>query len=192
MEPRRDATRTRIAELERELRQMKLACLTRQGDGSAPGTAMTIVVVRTSARRLAIPIERVAQVIPMPLVEPLPGAPSAMRGTVDIHGRLVPVLDLSPGLGEAPRALGPEMFLVLLTAGERTFALAVQDVERVVDLGKAELGAAYVPGDAPLAGCVVPSGGESLIVLDVDVLLDGAELDALPGLPARLHGDGGS
>jgi chemotaxis-related protein WspB len=59
---------------------------------------------RIGAENYALPASRIAQVLPLVGVRPLPRALPGVAGVVDYHGRLVPVIDLSELLTGRPAA----------------------------------------------------------------------------------------
>jgi chemotaxis signal transduction protein len=45
--------------------------------------------------KLLVPLDATSEVLEMPTLFPLPGAPAGIRGLANRHGRVVPVMDLS-------------------------------------------------------------------------------------------------
>ena len=50
----------------------------------------------------AIPCDDVVEVVPLPLLVPVPGAPVSLEGTFAFRGEIVPVIDLGRALGRGP------------------------------------------------------------------------------------------
>lgn len=69
---------------------------------------------------------------------PVPGAPPALRGLLDLRGEVVPVLDARAALGGSPGAPRPDEHLLLVEAAGRRVALAVDRVMGVRELPEAE------------------------------------------------------
>jgi purine-binding chemotaxis protein CheW len=107
----------------------------------------------------------------MVAVSPLPGAPAAIRGAIDVHGKIVPVLDLGLRLGDPPHPLNADAQLVLARTARRAVALPVDASLGVV---APALGAA----SGPLAGVATADGG-LLAVYDLDAFLSAGEEDEL-------------
>lgn len=80
--------------------------------------------------RCAAPLDRLREILPRLEVTRLPGAPRAIRGLANVRGEILTVVDGRTVLGRSDEAL-PEA-TVLVRVGERTVALAVDDVEDLV------------------------------------------------------------
>jgi purine-binding chemotaxis protein CheW len=143
-----------------------------KGPGSAGARAPAeLVLFRSGERRWALPLASVERVTAMVAIAPLPGAPAGVRGAVDVHGDVLPVLDLGVRLGGAPHRLGSEGQLVLARTARRRVALPVDE----------SLGVAAVPlhpATAPFAGVAQPPDG-LLAVYDLDAFLAAGEEDEL-------------
>ena len=63
----------------------------------------------------------------------LPGAPTHVRGVVNLRGQLLTVVDLGHRLTNTP-ATTPNGSIVVVTAAERTLGLVVDDVHEVQEL----------------------------------------------------------
>lgn len=101
--------------------------------------AHTALIVGVGARRYALPIASVIETMrPLPL-EPLAEGPPFVRGLSLIRGEAVPVVDMQ-ALLEGTTAPAPGR-LVLVRAGERRVALAVDRVIGLRSLEEAALAA---------------------------------------------------
>ena len=123
--------------------------------------AHSFLLCRAGACRGALPVAEVVETMrPMP-VQPLPDAPSFVRGAAVVRGEVVPVVSLAalvdPGSSAAPRRL------VTVRSGEKVWALEVDEVLGVERLPE------DVAGEPPplLAGRT----GQALGVLDGDLLV---------------------
>ena len=68
------------------------------------GTARhTLVVFELEDREFALPIEDIAEIVPMVLITPVPEVPPWVEGVVNLRGRVIPVIDLRTRLGIEPR-----------------------------------------------------------------------------------------
>lgn len=114
-------------------------------------------------------VERVVRAV---AVTPLPGAPSAILGMVDVHGDVVPVADMRARLGLSPRPLHPDDHLVLARTPRRRLALAVDAAAGVVHCGPGDViePASVVPGLEHVHG-VARSGEGLLLIHDLDRFL---------------------
>lgn len=149
---------------------------------SEPGRQLLLCLV--GGARYALDIADVRELLPVPHLTRVPGAPDFVRGVGHVRGEMLPVLDLSVCLGGAPRPLTRFSCLLVLClpAGAEllSFALLVDEVERAVSysgtLGPAPAGRAE-PADL-LRGVWSDEDG-ALLVLEPYFLIDPL-LDAAP------------
>lgn len=66
---------------------------------------MEVLVVSLAEIAHAIPLEHVREVLRAALPIPLPGAPAAVEGALDVRGTFVPVIDMRRRLGYPERPL---------------------------------------------------------------------------------------
>ncbi|MBU6365327.1 MAG: chemotaxis protein CheW [Gemmatimonadetes bacterium] len=102
---------------------------------------LRFVEVEVDGARWAIPVAQVREVLRLPPLVTVPGAPASVRGVAAVRGGVVTVLDLAVLLGRG-RAETPGS-IVLVSYGERPVGLAVEAVPtvRTVDLSAPESGA---------------------------------------------------
>jgi len=125
----------------------------------------SFVVLQVGTRRIALPREGVAELIASPLVYKFPHTTPLIAGVVLRRGRILPVLDLGPGLSGA---LSPftRFFLVVerhISSAPEKCAIPVQ--------GACELVAGIMVPAADLEGYVtghLDLNGEQIDVLDLE------------------------
>jgi purine-binding chemotaxis protein CheW len=76
-------------------------------------------------QRYGLPAERVREILRMVAISPLPGAPEAVEGIVNVRGEIVPVYDVRKRFGLPARAIDPAEHLVVLTCRDRAAAIRV-------------------------------------------------------------------
>ncbi len=108
--------------------------------------ARRYVVFAVADRRLAVSIEQVARVIHAVEITPLPAATllaaaPTVAGFVDLHGDLVPVVDMRRRLGLAERELELTDHFVLVQRDSGRWFLACDGVVGVVELSDGSLSA---------------------------------------------------
>jgi purine-binding chemotaxis protein CheW len=122
------------------------------------------LVVRAGARLCALPVSKVVEVHrPLP-VEPVSHAPAAVLGFAIIRGAALPVVDLAVLLGS--HSGGPCTRFVILRAGDRRFALSVEEV-----LGIREFAPSFWGDLPPLLGPAAAELIEAVGALDADAIL---------------------
>jgi chemotaxis signal transduction protein len=109
--------------------------------------ARAAMLVRVSGQLLAIPLDAVREVVPMPALSQLPGAPRHIRGLLNLRGELIPVFDLMARLN-LTAAVHPEDQLLLVCEQEgQAIGLCVDDAEEVVEISRGE----FAPLDPAVA-----------------------------------------
>jgi purine-binding chemotaxis protein CheW len=126
-----------------------------------------LVGFKLDGRRWALALGAAERAVPMVAIAPLPDAPEGVQGAINVHGEIVPVLDLRGRLGLAPREPDPGDQLLLVRAS-RLVALPVDEVDGVLEL-------ATDAGELlPRAGvAVLPDG--LVTVYDLESLLSDEE-----------------
>lgn len=110
--------------------------------------AIKLVVFDIEGQRYALPLNDVERVLPMVAVSPLPKAPAIALGVINLHGQIIPVVDIRRRFNLPPRDYGLAAHLVVARTIRRTLTLPVDEV-----LGVKEVTAAVVtPSDAVLPG----------------------------------------
>ncbi len=125
------------------------------------------VLFRAGGERFALPLEAVREVVtPQPPFARVPRASEAVRGAMNLRGRVVAVVDLAPLVGLPPQALGPgQGQVVVLDRDRRALGLLIEGVLGVEALGSPEGGTA-----GAVSRGVVTAGGSAVTVLDPDVV----------------------
>jgi purine-binding chemotaxis protein CheW len=123
------------------------------------------LLFEAASQTFALPAHEVRQVLRMAAVTPVPGAPAALRGVLDVRGTLVPVVDVRVRLGLPSRPPDPDGHLILARAGSRLVALEVDRVLEIRELseGASESPGAWSFGSALVAGAVKLRDGVVLV-----------------------------
>lgn len=166
---------------------------TEEGPGAAraatPSTtgALDLLTVTVAGARFAIPLDDVVEVLPAARTEPLPGAPPAVIGVLDLRGEVVAVLDGHRCLGEEPPPLRQTDRFVVLRAGGQRRALRVDAAEGLVTVAADDVVAAttMAPDAVSTAGIArLPDG--LLVVHDPERFLSVYDVEALQRALAAL------
>jgi purine-binding chemotaxis protein CheW len=113
-----------------------------------------VIVFAIGAARYAVELRWVREVVTLGFVTAVPTAPAALGGVVNLHGTILPVLDLAALLDQpaGPAARQGDGALVLEAEGT-VCALRVDQVDHVASLTENE-------------GAVVDAAGRPLTLLD--------------------------
>ncbi len=131
---------------------------------------MRHVVFRVAAERFAIPLEAVREVVvPQPPFARVPRASEAVRGVMNLRGRVVAVVDLARLVGLAPQRLDGAGHVLILDHGKRALGFLIAGVLGVEAITPPE-GAA--PG---LVRGVAAAASGAVTLLGADALAGEAE-----------------
>lgn len=142
---------------------------------------MNVLILRLDDQRYGLPLHVVERVIAAVEITPLPGAPAVVHGIIDMHGRVVPVMNLRLRVGRPERPNSPDQqFVIVRERPDRLVALVADGTVGVLEI---EPGAA-VPGKSVQANLPLVQGilqtPEGLIVIhDVSRFLASSEAAAL-------------
>ncbi len=103
------------------------------GSGLMEG-ARRYVVFAVAGRCLALAVEQVERVIHAVGRTPVEGVPAIVRGSVNLHGEMIPVVDMRRRLGLAERDIGLSDQLILVHRGALRWFLVCDGVAGVVEL----------------------------------------------------------
>lgn len=141
---------------------------------------LSLLVFTVDSLRLGLRLEAVDQAVRACEVTPLPGAPAPVVGAVNMHGEIIPVLDLRQRLGVTARAIGVDDQFLMVRTGDRRYAVPVDDVDGVGEFACHDVipTEQFVDGLAHLAGAVrLPDG--LLLIEDPGQFLDTDSLQRL-------------
>lgn len=133
---------------------------------------MELVVFLLDGLRYGVPLELTRRATPMLAVSHLPDAPDIAIGVINLHGQVIPVLDIRRRFGLPPRAYGPEAHLLVVQTPQRTVAFPVDEVVGVEQYSFDQLTPSnhILPGLSQVAG-VLTLEDDLLFVHDVDAFL---------------------
>ncbi len=165
------------------------------------GAERQVVALHLGDEIYGVDIAHVHTVLTPQPITPLPNVPPAVKGVMNLRGRILPVLDLRTRFGLAPLAADGQKTarIVIVEAGELTAGLIVDSVSEVLRLpahaveppsallgaaeGRCLTGIGRVPGgqrreDGPDAG------ERLLLLLDIAQTLAPVEAAAADPVPA--------
>ena len=111
-----------------------------------------LVAFRLGGLAFAVPVEAVAEVVPIARLGRPPHMPAAVEGILNLAGRAVPVLRLDRLLGLADGRYGLNAS-ILVMRGSRPVGLLVEHVDAVVNAG--DLQVLPVAAAESFNGCVI-------------------------------------
>ena len=139
--------------------------------------------------RCALPATDVREVVRAVSILPLPNAPAAVEGVINVRGTLVPVLDLRRRLDLPARPVALSDHLVLVRAGGRDVAVRVDRAIAVVAAGDECLEAPDAGlTTAPFISAVGKLVDGLVLVHDLRRFLDASEEASLEAAAERQQG----
>lgn len=133
---------------------------------------MELVIFRVGRVPYALPAEGVSKVLDALPVTPLPYAPQAVEGLVNVSGSVLLKIDMAVPLGLAPRSINPEGNLLVIHSGRETVVAQVDEVLNKISLEPAQL-RAYDLESADGGYEADPAGPTGLTMVAGEFTLDG-------------------
>ncbi|MCH7937687.1 MAG: chemotaxis protein CheW [Proteobacteria bacterium] len=133
------------------------------------------VTFRVEGQLFGIPVLRVQDILKPERIAPVPLAPKEVKGSINLRGRIVTVIDVRIRLGLAPRDDNYESMGVTVEQDNDLYTLMVDEIGDVIELSRD----CYErnPGTLDSLWREFTSGvfrldKELMVVLDIDRLLD--------------------
>lgn len=141
---------------------------------------MQFLLFTIDSASYGIAADAVGEMVRAVAVAPLPGAPAAVSGIIDVRGSVVPVFDMRVRFGAPHRPVAPEDHFILVRATGRTVALHVDAVVELIEIDASAIAtaSAELPSTPHIAGVALLPDGLALIH-DVDTFLSAAENETL-------------
>ncbi len=140
---------------------------------------------------LALPLEKAERVIPAVEVTPLPKAPAAVLGVINLGGRVIPVFDLRRRFGLPEKEIIPENRMIIAAGSRRTVAMVADSVDGVVEAGPGMTApSSEVLSPLPHVKGVLKTEGGLLVIQDIDRFLSLEEESELDSALESGHTDG--
>ncbi len=124
-----------------------------------------LCVLRVGAETYAVDLKRVEEILPVPVVTPMPKAPAFLEGVVQLRGEMLPVATTASGRAKRVDRL------VVCKVGSRRVGLLVDGVVQVRRVDRSALKPAPLASEHVLG--VLEQGGGLTLLLDVKALLTG-------------------
>lgn len=141
---------------------------------------MHFIVFRLDGRRYALPLTAVDRVVRAVDVTPLPNGPALVLGAINVHGQVVPVLNLRRRLRMPEREITADDWFLLAHTGRQRIALVVDESDGVVERSKEDVVASIdiARGLGPFPA-VMRLDDELILIQDLDSFLSDDEMDDL-------------
>jgi len=134
-----------------------------------------VVAIRIGNQDFGVPVMEVRDVLRRQHLTPVPLAPRAIAGLLNLRGRIVTAIDLRARFGLPPQAAGSDATHVVVENSSELYALVVDSVGDVFHVDERRLEAVPLgldPGWRAVASAVYPTEAGLIVLLDIARLLD--------------------
>ncbi len=122
-------------------------------------------------RKLAFPLKSVERVIRMVALVPVPEGPEWISGLLNLHGRVLPVIDLRKRLGLPQREVHPDDRIIIIQSENLKLGVVAETVEDVTDVSEKQLSKPEgTLKKASLLRAVIQKKNDMYLVLNVDAI----------------------
>jgi purine-binding chemotaxis protein CheW len=135
------------------------------------------VVFCLDADRYALPLTSVERVVRAAHVTPLPQAPSAVLGLLDVQGNILPVFNVRRRFGLPERSIDPADQFVIARTRSRTVVLVVDSAQGVIERDAVDA-ATIAPDAAHIRGVIALEDG-LVLIHDLDQFISQEQASAL-------------
>jgi purine-binding chemotaxis protein CheW len=141
---------------------------------------MQLLVFRLDGRRYALPLAVVDRVVRAVEVTPVPSAPAIVLGAINVHGRVLPVLNVRRRFLMPDREIGPADWFLLAHTERQALVLAVDESEGVVERAASDIvGSAQIASGLELFPGVIRFDDGLVLIHDLERFLSLDETRAL-------------
>jgi purine-binding chemotaxis protein CheW len=124
-----------------------------------------LLVFRLDDWKCALHVSAVEKVHRAVAITPVPGLPEIAMGVVNVHGRVLPVVNLRGRFHLPEKELAPDAYLIVAYTSRRTVVLVVDSVDGVLECKEQEITSAstILPGMEHVEGVLKLNDGMVLI-----------------------------
>ncbi len=149
------------------------------------GKSGLFLIFHLNDRLYGMSVNMVREIIPMVEITPVPNAPAAVKGIINLRGVIVPIVDLRRKLKLAERSADEHTCIVVVDAAPRPFGFMadrVTDCLELNDLSPPEEAGGKASPEQALVHGVGQHQGRIVILLDLSRMVTVSERKALASL----------
>jgi purine-binding chemotaxis protein CheW len=132
-----------------------------------------MLLFRIGTLAYGLEIESIQEVADDPPRYPVPASRGPLLGAINLHGRVLPVIDLPAALGIAAATL--DQRLIVLNADLHALAMAVSAVGRIVPFETGDLAPPADDATGRAVAGIVEIDAQQVNLLDVDAVIERLE-----------------
>lgn len=91
-----------------------------------------LVTFHLAREEYGVEIANIQEIIRATNITPVPGAPSHVRGVINLRGKIIPVVDLRKRFGMPEGAASDQQRIVVVELGEKRLGMLVDSVSQVI------------------------------------------------------------
>ena len=129
---------------------------------------------RLSHETYAIPIENISEIIGVCEISYVPNTPPFLRGVIDLHGKVIPVVDLRIKFGMTFMDYNKETCIIIVETPTGKMGVVVDTVNDLIDLSPANIEVVPQLGDREKTKFISGMGkheGKILILVNIALVL---------------------
>ena len=134
-----------------------------------------IVGFQIGRETYGVPITSLHEIVRVPEITSVPGAPDYMEGVINLRGKIVSVLDLRKRLGERPVALNKQNRILVLEHKGKLSGLIVDSASEVLKIPVSDVESSPTEHFEGNLDCITGLGkyqGRLIVLLDMAKLLE--------------------
>jgi len=143
------------------------------------------VTFKLDSEIYGINVMQVQEVLRLPEIAPVPGAPIYVMGIINLRGNVVTVIDTRNRFGLPQKDPDDSTRIIITEVDKQVIGMLVDAVAEVVNLKGSEIETTPNLGEDNESSKYIQGvhsrGDEILILIDVDKMLSESELDAMAG-----------
>ncbi len=142
-----------------------------------------LIIFKLDNQKFALKLVDVKRVARVAEITPLPSAPDIVMGIINIHGEVIPVVNIRKRFNLPERDIELDNYFIVGRTSKRLVAILVDDIENIVEIQKQKIvekknilpGVEYIEGVVKLEGDIVLIQNlEEFLSLDEEKKLDNA------------------
>jgi purine-binding chemotaxis protein CheW len=154
---------------------------------AAASTTRTLLQFEAGGGRFGLWIGVVRETIRAVAISPLPDAPPAVLGVINLRGRVIPVVDLRERFHLPMKPVEISDHMIIASAGARVFAFQVDRAVGLVEVMEQDIETARgVTAASAFLDCIVAMPDGLILIHDPALFLSLAEGSSLDAAMARL------
>lgn len=164
---------------------------TEKSEKTLGGKFLTFIL---AGEEYGIEILKVRDIIGLMAITPVPKTPAFVKGVINLRGKIIPVVDLRTRFDMEATVRDRQTCIVVVDLGRLQMGVVIDQVSEVLDIAAKDVEPTPDFGVEFDTGFILGMGkiGERVIILlNINRVLTGEEMDALAAVPSAVPADSG-